>query len=230
MRGGRATIQVGGGDVDNVALTLGPGIEMRVRVFIDGQPLAQPSIRLSLVPVDGAPASPNRVSFGGGTFVFPGVPEGRYRLDAALPRGAYVHDVVVQPGQSAYDEGILVAGRTMDVDPMIQTQGAEVKGVVLDATQQAFASAQVALVPHEPRRQNPALYKTAISDHAGRFHLTGIEPGEDKLFAWRYAPPGAWMNRDFISRYEDRGQIVRLAPGTPMDARVTLIPLEIASR
>jgi hypothetical protein len=155
---------------------------------------------------------------------------GRYTFDIpALAPGAYIQDIR-QSGRSIYDSGLSVGGGPAEVEFVINTKGATVNGTVLNAAQRPFASAQVALVPHESRRQNPALYKTAISDAAGNFTISGVAPGEYKLFAWEYVPATAWMNPDFLSRHEARGQSITLASGSPVEAHVILIPLEISWR
>jgi hypothetical protein len=51
----------------------------------------------------------------------------------------------------------------------------------------------VALVPIT-RRENPMLYYAASADSMGNFAICGIAPGDYKLFAWDYMPPGAANN------------------------------------
>jgi hypothetical protein len=69
-----------------------------------------------------------------------------------------------------------------------------------------------------------ALYKAATSDAKGNFTITGIAPGEYKLFSWVTVPGTAYMNAEFIMPYEEFGKSVRLAEGASITSDVNVIP------
>jgi hypothetical protein len=160
-----------------------------------------------------------------GLFVFRGVAESRYNLQVSgLPANAYVEDIR-EGGVSIYDDGISIAGGAVGpIDVIINTKGATVKGTVVDAKQQPFASARIVLVPKQTRRQNAALYRTTTSDTIGNFTVNGIAPGEYKVFAWESVPDNAWLNADFLAEFEQRGTSITVSPGAPVSVEVTLIP------
>ena len=62
------------------------------------------------------------------------------------------------------------------------------------------------MVPAPQRRQNLAWYKTATSNAVGRFSISGLAPGEYKLFAWERSPETAYMDSAFLAKYEERGR------------------------
>ena len=54
--------------------------------------------------------------------------------------------------------------------------------------------------------------------------MTGIAPGDYKIFAWENLPNGAEENAEFLERYETRGKVVTVSAGaTITDFQVDLI-------
>jgi hypothetical protein len=78
------------------------------------------------------------------------------------------------------------------------------------------AGATVVLVPQTPRR--PDLFKTAMSDAGGNFAFRGVAPGDYKVFAWEQVPNNAWMNQDFMRKYDALGQILAVRAGNSVDS------------
>ena len=64
------------------------------------------------------------------------------------------------------------------------------EGALRDASGRPLLGGAIALVPVS-RRDNPALYYTAVADSIRNFTIRGIAPGEYKLFSWDYVPSGA---------------------------------------
>ena len=83
-----------------------------------------------------------------------------------------------------FDSGIDINSQTGEIQVIVNTNGGKVQGSVIDAKQKPAASARIVLVPPESRRQNLQLYKVALTDNSGNFTITGIAPGDYKLFAW----------------------------------------------
>jgi hypothetical protein len=70
------------------------------------------------------------------------------------------------------------------------------------------------------------------ADATGKFNMDGIAPGDYKLFAWEAVPNGAWMNAEFLARYEGRGVAVSVTPtgSTPAKPELKVIPKEAGGR
>ena len=83
---------------------------------------------------------------------------------------------------------------------------------MVDGRQQGLPNRTVVLVPDLRHRHRRDLYKVAATDSAGRFRLDGLTPGDYKVFAWEIVEPGAWENSEFLSKYEELGQAITVAP------------------
>jgi hypothetical protein len=151
-----------------------------------------------------------------GTYHIQGIPPGHYRLNVSgLPPGMYV-DNVRQNSTSVMDSGFDVG-----VEPTTPLQIA-VKSGTGSVEGTAKPGAVVALIP-TGHRENHALYYGAISDAAGTFIFRSVAPGEYKIFAWDGAPPGAYLNADFLKRYEDSGRPITVAADSKLRADITVI-------
>jgi hypothetical protein len=266
---GRTRVNVNG-DANDVALSIQPGVEVRIRMTVDG---ALPAFTMQNQPAGGrggtsvsvngvvtttagpqaptgqVPMATNRVQlrsseFGGtfapfesmanqdvafdpasGTFTFKSVLPGKYAINVlSLPLNGYVADVR-GAGASVMDAGVDISSQTGEVEVVLKTDGKRIEGVVRDASQKGAAAARVALVPSAPsRRQNIQLYKTANTDNAGKFAISGVAPGDYKLFAWEAVPNTAWMNAEFMALYEARGQAVTVGSTPTVNVELKLIP------
>ena len=81
----------------------------------------------------------------------------------------------------------------------------------------------------------PYVYCIPLPDSPGRFTASWVSP--QGTFQFQQVPPGAYrvlafdrqqneleyQNPEVMSRYDDKGPIVRLAPGQTEHVRVTLI-------
>lgn len=186
-----------------------------------------PRVRLSLQTRDNSPYATSQASFDpSGLYVFPSVPAGNYRVQVSqLPAPeAYVADIRLG-GASVYDDGVLIDGPLPgDIEVAIVSKGGRIQGTVGSIENRPAANAVIALIPAEARRRNPALYKTARSAAAGTFSINGVAPGIYKLFAWEDAPNTAWMNPEFLSRYEQFGEPVTITGGESLNTQVKVIP------
>jgi hypothetical protein len=57
----------------------------------------------------------------------------------------------------------------------------------------------------------------------GRAHLTGIAPGDYRVFAWDDIPADAWQDSDFIRPYESRGKLIHVVEGNSDTVQLDLI-------
>ena len=157
-----------------------------------------------------------------GLFVFPRIADGRYTLEVAnLPPNAYISDIRVGD-KSAYDNGFVASEVKDEITVTVESNGGRIHGSVHDSDGHAFDAARVVLAPSLSRRQNRALYKSVFSDRTGNFTLTGIAPGNYKMFAWDVVMEGGWTNAEFMTEYESLGQtvIVRESGDTEIDLKV----------
>jgi hypothetical protein len=236
---GRVRIDVGSQDVENVTLTIAAGVAVKARVFLDGKLVpAMPAIP----PAGAVPRVTlrSRESFAnlfdnyiagtvttdeGGAWIFPNVPSSVYAVDVSgIPSNAYVEDIRV--GNTGITEsGLPISDRSPEtIDVILRSGALSIQGGVQNGDGSAVNSATVVLVPAAERRQNSWLYKTIRVDASGEFRLSGVAPGEYKLFAWENLPNGAYRNAAFLAKHESRGLSVNLVPGGNLDFDLTVIP------
>src|SRR5438093_1127587 len=75
------------------------------------------------------------------------------------------------------------ASESARMDVVISANAGQVQGVAMNDRQQPAPGIQAILIP-DRTRDRIDLYKTAITDQSGRFTMTGIPPGDYKVFAW----------------------------------------------
>jgi hypothetical protein len=147
-----------------------------------------------------------------------------------LPETAYVADVR-QGGTTVFDSGFTLGNQPGTlIEVLVNSNGATIEGSVQTADKKPSANATVVLVPPASHRQNALLYKTVQTDENGRFSLKGVAPGEYTLYAWANVPNTAWMNSDFLAKYQNRGRAVVVSQGNRLEAQLELIPDDINRR
>lgn len=233
---GRVPIEVRDRDLEGISVRVDPSVEVIGSVsFSSGVP-DRNSLRVTL-KADGSSAKyffygevagrPVTVT-SDGSFSIPGVPEGRFHvMIAGLSADNYVADIR-RGNSSVYDSGFEVAAVSREpIQVIVKSDAGSIKGVVRDAGGKPMANATVALAPARSRRQNPALYADTTSDSGGNFSITGVAPGDYKLFAWERAVwIGARQNPAFIAKYEDRGRPVTVVERATVVAEITAVPAE----
>jgi hypothetical protein len=233
---GHQLIDVRNQNLENLTLTVRPGIEMRGRLTVNGEaPKGRVGqAQVGWVPADGLPQSLLTVGDGAsslalvdretGEFFFRNVPPGRYRFNygTTVPADTYVLDARIG-GKSVWDEDITI-GETSPgfLDVLVEVPGGIVEGVVTDDQQKPVGGAAVALVPQQ-RRQTAALYKFVTTDHEGRFTVRAVAPGEYKVFAGVFSQ-NMWMNPRFVASQEAKGTGVTVKVGSPSSVRLRIIP------
>jgi len=263
---GRVRIDVASDDLAGVTLTIGAGVEVKARVFLDGTlvpAMPLPPRNVSILPVNpptaGSPTAPapqavtatippnvprialrSKEPYGApfdsyltgtvtsdaaGTWIFPKVPASTYFVEVSgMPANAYISDI--RAGNVGIGEaGLTISDRSPETIDVFLTSGAlSISGVVRNLPGAPIRSATVALVPALERRQSPWLYKTGRTDADGEFSLSGVAPGEYKLFAWERMANAAYRNPAFLAKQEARGLSVNVVAGGNLDFEMTVIP------
>ena len=166
-----------------------------------------------------------------GTFTVPAVLTGFYPVVVSgLPPEAYIVDIRyggVSLHESAHDLNgpQLQAGLSgTQLQIFIAYNGGTVDGVVegLAGGREDATGATVVLIPDTSRRFVQSYYKVTIAASMGSFSLSGVAPGVYQLFAWQSIPATAWLNPEFMSRWEGRGQVVSIEAGRTATVRARL--------
>ncbi len=218
---GRAEVDVQNQDVSGLAINVRSAVSVKGNVVTAA---AMSSWRVTMQPEGrvgklgfGLRSGPVGGRFstvaGDGAFDIQGIPPGHYSLRlSGLPPNMYVDDIR-QNGTSVYDSGFDVGTEPPTPIQIIVKSGTGSVGGV------AQPGAIVALIP-TGHRQNHALYFAATADGVGAFTMRSVVPGEYKIFAWESIPGGAYLNADFLKKYEDSGRAVTVTP----DSRLKVDP------
>jgi hypothetical protein len=236
---GRTPVEVRGEDITGLRIDIvsGGDLELRFSMLAGGTTQGVGYLLRSLDATDSTSLVTNTGSIvnpDGRTYVslamtptysFPSLPEGEYQFEFPVkPPNTYVSDMK-QGGRSVYADGIVTVGKSAaePVDVVFSPGGATVSGKVMSADSSFQQPVRITLVPQGARRANPLFYTRANST-ADTFSLTGIAPGEYKLFAFEVLPASADENRAFMEAYESLGRTVSVQTNSSIaNVELTLI-------
>jgi len=223
----RMRVEVGYGNVENVNLTLSPGVDIAGKVtFEDSKPPQQfqmNRLRVQLAPTEDLPVGNAQAQvMDDGTFVLSSVAAMSYRLTVTGVSGGYV--IGGRYGNAdAFGELMQVeTGRVIPLSVQLGFTAGSVTGTVDDLQGQPFPAATCVLIPSVRGRVD--LYKTATSDQNGKFNFANVPPGDYKLIAWEDVPSGAYLDQTFLKLYEGQGQSITVNKGVSAAAQIKVIP------
>jgi len=230
--------------VRDVTLQLMPSFSVSGRVTFEGgtpaSGLTRDALSVALYPlsVNIGSMKPAMLPTTNSTFMIEDVTPGNYRLEVrpiltvppstSVPQGferAYVKSVRLD-GKDVLNSGLqLEAAPRSAVELVIGMNGGTLAGRVLDAAGKPVANVNAVVVPNAPRRGRGDLYKFVATDDSGAFELTGLAPGDYKLFAWERVEEGAWQDPEFIRLFENSGASLRIQENrrTTSDAKLILV-------
>jgi hypothetical protein len=238
-------------NVENLSLTLQPGMDIKGRLVIDGNSqdlqLSRTSNRSRVGNVgivlrrkDGLFSTsliPPVIENDGTFFSFHEVPLGDYEFtvsfvaDGRAPNPDwYVADIRAS-GRSVYDTGFQVGADPVDsMEIVVGTNGGVIEGTIPDM--RAPRSAVLILVPDTFRRGNIYLYRVRVipanPNGNNAFQLRGLAPGNYKIFAVP-APNGSmppYRSTEFLSQHDPRALSITIRKGmTTGGVQVPLLSL-----
>jgi hypothetical protein len=227
-------IDVGNNSIDDVAVLLTPGVEVKGQVRIDGQAQdGQAQQNSGRLQVSLEAQGPLSFSMGGrvasvkedGSFTLPNVSADHYTVNVqGLSENLYVKSVRMGDVDGIETGLDLTSGATGILEILLSPNGGQADGTVADSNQQPAAGATVVLVPEARHREQAALFKKATADASGHFDIKGIAPGEYKLFAWQDVDSGAYQDPEFLKPYETRGEAVTMRDGGHETRQLSVIP------
>jgi uncharacterized surface anchored protein len=235
-RGGKSysasqPLEIGNQNIENVSLTIGPGLEIDGRVRVEGN--SQSSLTRVRAALQSRESSgvifgsiPNSDVNEDGTFQLEQVNPGRYTVVfTGLPEGYYVKSIRWGDADVLGSGLDVTSGAPGVLGVVLSPNAGQIAGVVRNPqTGQPAPGASVALIPQEQeRRGQPSYYKTATADQSGCFTLKNLAPGQYKAYAWEDLEAGAQMDPDFLKPFESKGQSVAVAESSQAAVQLALI-------
>jgi hypothetical protein len=222
---GRVPIEVADADLQGIRLALGASIDLSGGLRVEPEAAFDFSrLTVSLSPQEPLISRHQAQPAAAGNFVFQDVEPGTYRLNVqGLPQGYYLKSARLGGGE-VLDTGLTIDSATSAsrLDILLASPGGSLSGLVLN--DDAPAQATVCLVPDSPRRDRRDLYLRAPTRPDGTYSLTGIAPGDYKLFAFEDADLRTVFNPTLLGAYEAKGKSVHIDEGRSDSVRLDVIP------
>lgn len=222
-----APIDIASRDIDNMNLVLQPQFAITGKIVFDDP--ASSNINLSRMRVElrREPFTPELMVIipaikEDGTFSMAGITPGDYELKVNAGPNAYLKSARFG-GTDASNPPFHIDAGAGELDVVISSDSGSVDAVVFDDKQNPIPDATIVLIPEPPRRNRADLYDALGTDALGHAHLTGIAPGDYRIFAWDDIPADAWQDSDFIRPYESRGKLIHVGEGNTGSVQLELI-------
>jgi protocatechuate 3,4-dioxygenase beta subunit len=241
----QTSVNVQGASPSNLTLSLEPSWEMQGRINLEGfaanatPDLTKLSVRATSTIsalADALPSAPTA----SGMLTLKNMTSGNYVVTVPPVSSLFASVAPAPAWQNAYIKSIrlgsidvlesglrLVSPPTTPLEIVISGRGGSLRGVVRDGNRATLPNVTVVLIPEESNRHRKDLFRSALSDSTGGYHIEGLAPGNYKLFAWQDVESQMWHDPAFMRVYEDLGravvvaeassQVVDLAGISPLD-------------
>ena len=218
----RQKINVADQDVNNLVLTLLPGVSISGVVSVEGAPLGATGMEISLAGVD-----PRALMAADGSFTIQAVAPVFYELlFSNVPSGRYVKSIRFGDQDVKNGRLDLTSGAAAPLNIVLGVDGGEVDGTVQSASGAPAPATQVTLAPAEEYEDRTDLFKRAIADSSGNFQIKDVAPGEYKVFAWESDPYGSTESSEFRKPFESRSVAVTVGPKEKQSVQLNAITTE----
>jgi hypothetical protein len=227
---GHYLVTVSDHNIDDVVVTLVPGLEIPLSVRIeDADPQQAQKIksvlgRFTLTASDGVNENAMAQSKDDGTWLFHNIGPGTYRMGLGGPDGTYVksirfgnQDITRSELDTTSDGGVL--------EMVLSPHAAELTGVVHDTNGQPLSGVTATI--WMPGFTPPGTLDQARStgtDSMGRFRFGNLRPGEYRIAAWETIESGMGNLTEFHVRFDDMATRVKVRE----DSRETIQPVLIS--
>jgi protocatechuate 3,4-dioxygenase beta subunit len=230
----RVPIEVGKSDIENLVVTVMPPIQVTVVARLEeagnkddknGLASAIGAIQLMLLPVQGPTFLFNAAKLSSAlTFSLAKVPQVPARFSAEkLPEGLYVKSIRMGDMDVLGRAFTPAAGARIEV--VLSNAGGRIRGVVEDKEHRPVRGCDVIVAPDPARPDQAHLYRVATSDDKGEFKVSGIAPGNYRVYAWENLDTRAGMQFDEELARLHEGESVKVALDKKEVQQVKLRPI-----
>ncbi len=219
-----------------IEIPLIPGGTFSGSIEVEGGQPAPENLRVVLTPLDaGNFGQPSDASVArDGAFSISGVLPGRWRLELGSANG-YVKSLSLGGQEVSPDAFYVAPGAGGEMRVVMGTKMAQLEGSVSGLRPEDTSGAWLVLAPEDPDKMIVGRLRNTSADRAGRFHLSGLEPGHYRLYALAGAESWAALRQNprVFKAIEQRGTRVDLEAGGRATVQVNVMPadeLELAFR
>lgn len=147
-----------------------------------------------------------------------------YRVSISnAPAGVYLQSVRFGD-RDVTDTGFdLSAGSPGSLEVLLNSDGAEISGVVAGDDGIPMSGVTVALIPNTRQSR---LFKGDTTDQSGAFKFQGLAPGDYNLLAWEDVAWGAWYDPEFLKPVEGKAESVTVKENDRKSVTLKAIPVE----
>jgi 5-hydroxyisourate hydrolase-like protein (transthyretin family) len=223
-------VDVTASDVDGVSLALTRGIDIPVRVTLEGKSASSAEITVELNPSTNEasinfPEARRATAQTDGSFVLKEVSDGSFWLDVySKCEECYLKSARAN-GVDLLEQGVQVAsGETPSpIAIMYSSNTGTLTGAVTNKEDLPAPGALVVLVPDSSSHQKPEQYKTSTTDQYGHFEMRGVPPGHYKAFAWEKADDDSYGDPDFRRPFESMAESFDIAGNEQKSVQLKMI-------
>jgi carboxypeptidase family protein len=225
-------VDVSNTDVDGLSLVLARGIDIPIRVTLEGKFAGSTAdVFIALIPAEDETA----INFSGlqsavaqpdGSFLLKDVSDGFYSLKVSSKCPECYLKSAKANGVDLLDQGIRVASATgpASIAVVYSSYTGTVTGAVTNKDDLPAAGALVVLVPDAASRQKLEQYKTSNTDQYGHFEIRGVPPGHYKAFAWEKVNQESYGDPDFLKPVENKSESFDIAANEQKSVQLKMIP------
>ena len=208
----RVEVDVRDSNVEGLAVSLSPKVEVTGRVVFENNANAKPtSVHISLQPEDaqdfmrGGYAQPKD----DGSFTLQVPPDERYKISIfGAPPEMYLRSVaagredVLEKGFSAS------SSHTLD---LTFSGGGRLLGTITASDGTGEAGVSVVLVPDRKLAGLADACRTATTDQNGKYQIQGLRPGAYHAYAFEHIEPGACEDEEWLKRFADQAHSLHIS-------------------
>ncbi|HXN98673.1 MAG TPA: carboxypeptidase regulatory-like domain-containing protein [Candidatus Acidoferrales bacterium] len=225
-------------DVDGVSLVLTRGIDIPVRVTLEGKSMPSTAdVTVALSPSDNESViyftqRQQAVVQRDGSLELKEVGDGSYSVRVSSKcQECYLKSATAN-GVDLLEQGVQISSGAgpASIAIVYSSNSGTVTGAVTNKDDLPATGSMVVLVPDAKSRQKPMQsYKTSPTDQYGHFEIRGVPPGHYHAYAWEKIDQDLYGDADFVKPFEGKSESFDIAANEQKSVQLKMIPASDAA-